>query len=273
MKIIQILNNNVLVAIENDEQFVLQGRGIGFNKNRGDYVDDDKIEKKFVSLDQSEDVLNLVTEFNHLDNVVIDLTMKYIKQVNNDYEVTLPIFLVQQISSMINNAQNDLYRHNPNWSDIRRLYPNEYSICLDLLKELNDYYKIDLKKDDAAFLALFIVNRYINTNSYEFEQVILHCKNIRDLLNKYYDFETTEYVYTRFVTHVNLCLQRVLRDEQITDEFNKGLYDYLISEYKEEFEILNKLCDYFKSNTKYELNEVEKQYFLIYLINSENFKK
>lgn len=47
-RVLQVLNNNVaLVKDEHDQQFVVMGLGITFQKRKGDLVIADKIEKVF----------------------------------------------------------------------------------------------------------------------------------------------------------------------------------------------------------------------------------
>ena len=48
MKIEKVLNNNVVVALdENGAETVLMGRGLGFGRRAGDEAPPDKIEKRF----------------------------------------------------------------------------------------------------------------------------------------------------------------------------------------------------------------------------------
>ena len=46
MKIYKIINNNIISAKdENDSEIILMGKGLGFNKKKGDIVDEENIEK------------------------------------------------------------------------------------------------------------------------------------------------------------------------------------------------------------------------------------
>ena len=48
MKIEKVLNNNVVVALdENGAETVLMGRGLGFGRRAGDEAPQDKVEKRF----------------------------------------------------------------------------------------------------------------------------------------------------------------------------------------------------------------------------------
>ena len=48
MQIEKILNNNVIQALDNNVEYIVMGKGLGFQKRVGDLVDKEKIEKTFV---------------------------------------------------------------------------------------------------------------------------------------------------------------------------------------------------------------------------------
>ena len=48
MKIEKVLNNNVIQALDNNVEYIVMGKGLGFQKKVGNLVDKEKIEKTFV---------------------------------------------------------------------------------------------------------------------------------------------------------------------------------------------------------------------------------
>lgn len=48
MQIEKILNNNVVQALDNNVEYIVMGKGLGFQKKVGDFVDKEKIEKTFI---------------------------------------------------------------------------------------------------------------------------------------------------------------------------------------------------------------------------------
>ena len=55
MKIEKVLNNNVIQALDNNVEYIVMGKGLGFQKKVGDLVDKEKNEKTFV-LEKTEAV-------------------------------------------------------------------------------------------------------------------------------------------------------------------------------------------------------------------------
>ena len=64
----KVLNNNVLIALKNNKEVVLIGKGIGFNKKAGHPISDqdlNKIEKM---------LLSIIEKIENRDKLLIDLT-------------------------------------------------------------------------------------------------------------------------------------------------------------------------------------------------------
>lgn len=67
MKIKRILNHNAIVVKDQNEEKILLGAGIAFNKKKNDIVDPSKIEKTFIRKDtpdykQFEEILETLPE-------------------------------------------------------------------------------------------------------------------------------------------------------------------------------------------------------------------
>ena len=45
MNILKVINNNIVSALDNNEEIIVMGRGLGFQAKPGQLVKDDKIEK------------------------------------------------------------------------------------------------------------------------------------------------------------------------------------------------------------------------------------
>ena len=48
MVIVKLLNSSVVLAQEQDKEYILFGRGLGYNHKKGDIVDPSQIERVFI---------------------------------------------------------------------------------------------------------------------------------------------------------------------------------------------------------------------------------
>lgn len=96
MVIKQIFNNNVVLVRDDIEgkEFILTGSGIGFQKKKGMQVDIEKIEKKFISSDDS--IMNrIVSLASEIDPEIFEITNSIVTMIEdflgeNLYEYIYP---------------------------------------------------------------------------------------------------------------------------------------------------------------------------------------
>lgn len=60
MKIKQVLNNNAVIATDNNQEVVVMGKGLAFQKKPGQTVDGSRIEKTFIL--KSRDIADKLVE-------------------------------------------------------------------------------------------------------------------------------------------------------------------------------------------------------------------
>ena len=111
MLINKVLNNNVITIInENNEEAVVMGRGIAFQKKKGDEVDEDKVDKIFVLSNKSinEKLIALVKDIP-VENLEIA------EEVINYAEGKLDIKLNENIYNRITTVAKDLAAVGEKW--------------------------------------------------------------------------------------------------------------------------------------------------------------
>src|SRR5690625_2567493 len=89
MKIIKAYNNNCVSVDDNGEIFILTGKGIGYQKRKGDDVDTEKIEHEFRIVDHKQ---------NHFDQILEKIPQQYFQTTR---------YIVERISSDLDIKFND----------------------------------------------------------------------------------------------------------------------------------------------------------------------
>lgn len=132
MKIEKVLNNNVVVALdENGAETVLMGRGLGFGRRAGDEAPPDKVEKRFtLHSDQLFDRFQqLITSiplphFLMSERIINHAKIALGKELSDSIYVTLP----DHISAAVNRYKEGIVLPNPLLWDIRQLYKDEFRV-------------------------------------------------------------------------------------------------------------------------------------------------
>lgn len=272
VKIERVLNNNTVVSVDKDgKEIIVMGLGIAFQKKPGSYIQKSKIEKIF-SLDNKatnnrfmELVSNIPAEYVMLAENAINISEKrYNKKLNDNIYISL----TDHIYSAIQRYKNGIQLKNALLWDIKRIYREEYEIGLEVVQIIKEKFDIQLLEDEAAFIALHIVNAEFDV---ELENVNLVTTLIQDILkvvryNFSMEFDENSLNYNRFLTHLKFFAQRLVLDKTHKDDNEKNeLYDIVKKNYGLSFECVKKIEKLLEEEYKYKLTKDEKLYLMIHI--------
>ena len=126
MKIEKVLNNNVVQALDNNVEYIVMGKGLGFQKRVGDLVDKEKIEKTFV-LENTE----AVEEWSRVYVNLPDGEMQVFLNIITFAEAVLQtkfdpsfLLLLQTIFIMLLNAVEKKYPYKILWLGKLEILPS-----------------------------------------------------------------------------------------------------------------------------------------------------
>ena len=171
MRVKRVINNNILCTIdEKGNEMIVTGKGIGYKKRVGEFVDVSSIEKTYCMADKSEQkklrelVSQIPLEHLKLTEELIDYIKGEISQPLNE---SLLITLADHISFAIQRREQGIEFTNPLSDAIQCYYPTEYRLGQHCLKTIEQEYGVQLNPDEASFIALHIVNAELNSSMNE----------------------------------------------------------------------------------------------------------
>lgn len=164
MKIEKVLNNNVVVALdENGAETVLMGRGLGFGRRAGDEAPPDKVEKRFtLHSDQLSDRFQqLITSiplphFLMSERIINHAKIALGKELSDSIYVTLP----DHISAAVNRYKEGIVLPNPLLWDIRQLYKDEFRVGLKANEIVKEETGVEFTEDEDADLLEVVRFKY-----------------------------------------------------------------------------------------------------------------
>ncbi len=249
MKIKTILNNNAVIAINEKEQdIVVTGLGIAFRKKAGDVIESEKVERIFRvdSNDGDERIRALLTEIPKEYVEVSDLILSYAsekfgKKLSENTVVTL----ADHLYFSVDRVKTGLNIKNPLIWEVKQYYVDEYKVGQHSLDIIEEKLNVRLPDDEAAAIALHLVNANIDE---DMPEVIKTINILQDSLNiiKYHflvEFEDEGISFQRMVTHLKFFAQRIVQGEVLTDSDDE-LYEMVKEKYPESFECACKIKDY-----------------------------
>ncbi|WP_027634694.1 BglG family transcription antiterminator LicT [Clostridium hydrogeniformans] len=270
MNIEKILNNNVVVSLDDKgKEVIVMGRGIAFQKKVGMIVEKDKVEKIFTlsNKELSDKYKQLLLEVPVEYVILTEKIISYAKlKLGKKLNESIHISLADHIASAVERYKEGIQLRNPLLWDIKRIYKDEFSIGKESINMINNDLNVELSEDEAAFIALHIVNAELNE---EMPKVMDMTKVMQEILNivKYHfkiDFNEESLSYYRFITHLKFFAQRLFNGNAYKDKEDE-LFEMIKRKYLKSYECVKKIDKFIKEKYKYELTKEEKLYLTIHI--------
>ena len=160
IKIKKVLNNNVVIASHPTyEEVVLIGKGIGFNRKKGDEISSEKADKTFL-LSNEQEKEQYMSLLPYIDENLIDFMSDILHHVESrmgqELNQHIHVALTDHLAFAINRAKKDLQFSNPFLLEIESLYPKEYQIAMEVVTMIYDKMGIQFPEGEVGFIALHI---------------------------------------------------------------------------------------------------------------------
>lgn len=269
-KITKVINNNIVCSADaNNEEILLRGLGIGFQKRKNDIVPEEKIEKIYrianpATSGKLKDLLGEIPpEYFSVSTEIIDYAKEKLKKTLNE---NVYLTLTDHISFSIERKKQGLEYRNALLTDIRRFYAGEYEVGLYALSLIRKRLKVDLIKDEAGFIALHIVNAELDmemSNTYEITQLI---QDVLEIVGNHYGRAPDEdsMYYDRFVTHLKYFGQRLFNNKDVKDD-DVGFQMMIKERYPFDFECAQRIAEHIKDTLKKDISNEEKMFLTVHL--------
>ncbi|MDB8804649.1 BglG family transcription antiterminator LicT [Romboutsia sp. 1001216sp1] len=271
MLIQKIYNNNVVLVVddETNKELVLTGCGIGFKKKVGEKVDQDKIEKKFVMEDENlaKKITRIATE---VDEDIFNVTSKiieYAKQnLNAELDDYIYVALADHISFAIKRYNQNIEIKNDLLYEIKRIHKKEFQIGIWAIDYINKEFNVNFTKDEAAFIAMHIINANYKESTKESFLMTKIVKEILNIIRYYYsvEFKEDDFNYDRLVTHLKFFAKRLIKKEQVENNDNE-LLEIIKIQYEKPYNCSCKIKKYIEDNHEYIVTEDELLYLTLHI--------
>lgn len=270
-KIERVLNNNAVVSLNaQQEEIIITGPGIAFKKKYGGYISKDKVDKIY-KLDKAEDTNKLMELFREIPNEYIEIVGKAIQMARDKYQLILNDTLYLSLSDHMNSAlqryqQGVLFENKLLW-EIKHIYQQEFDIAKDVIEMIKEHTGMELPEDEAAFIALHIVNAEAEYRMNDIHIVTKRTNDILKIIDMHFHLQIDKesLAYYRLLTHIKYFVNRILRKEELDINDQQTLYQSLKVSYPNCVKCIYKIHNYLKINEAYELKEIEKLYLLLHI--------
>ena len=270
MKIYKIINHNIAISKgSSGSEIVLMGRGIAFGKKKDDVIDESLIEKKF-HLEKAVINDNFIELLREIPEDVINVAhevIEYIKanmvgKINNRIYLTL----LDHINYAVCRYLQGIQFNNMLLVEIKHLYKEEIKVATQSLQMINQRLMVKLPDDEAAFIALHIVNAQLELDISEITQVTTLINEILNIVRYHFKIALDESTldYDRFVTHLKFFSRRLLRG-QVKTKDDVAMYEIVKERYPSEYKCVEVIETHVNKSHGTELSLSEKLYLMMHM--------
>lgn len=279
MVIKQILNNNVVIALDDsDNEIIVMARGIGFKCKIEDKVNESNYRdvKKYVLNDAGYEEFQRAYESIPQDIIELSSTLleKEKKQKNiPNISINAVLLLADHINETIKRLKKGLYLRNALSNEIKMFYADEFEIGKLAKSFLLEKYEVVLDDDEISF----IVTHLINLNSNNMNETIVSIQIVDELVNivrrmMNIELKVNSYVYMRLITHLKYFSYRIVKKKKINSTYDKKLELFVKTNYKLAYSCALAMKRYIASKYMYEIVNDEIIYLTLHLENLEKEK-
>lgn len=265
----KVLNNNVLIADHDSYgEVVMIGKGIGFNRKRGDFIQAELAEKVFVLKNELEQE-NYKKLLPHIDDHLLEVIISAIQLIKNRADVPLNehihVALTDHLMFAINRLTNGMEMRNPFLLETKALYPVEFDIAEEVVKLIGEKSGIFLPEGEVGFIALHIhsalTNKQISEVNKHSQLVGLLIEIVEEQLRVKIDKEGIDYL--RLVRHLRYAIDRIVNEEKVEEP--EGISFLLKEEYPLCYNLSWKLIKVMQQALKKKVYDAEAVYLTMHL--------
>lgn len=276
MRIKKVINNNILCVIdEKGCESIVTGRGLGFGRKVGQFVDTALVEKTYRMEDKAgQRRLRELVEQIPLDHLRLteDLLARIQAAVRQPLNESLLITLADHISFAIRRKEQGIEFKNPLAGSILCYYPTEYQLGQQCLEQIRQTCGVALNPDEASFIALHIVNAELNTSMSEMYDITRLIDGVVEVVEYFYReqgrFDRDSLAFNRFVVHLRYFAQRLFQDKMMPDTEEEGdaaFRQMIAKSCARHYKCAQCVAEYVKNTWHKQLSQEELIYLTIHL--------
>ncbi len=271
MLINKVYNNNVVLSKdEHENDIVIMGRGIAFQKKRGDTIESDKVEKVFHQVNEGMQhrLADLLYEipleyFSVTEEIIQTAKLKLGKKMNGSIVISLTDHLFYAVQRY---KEGQVIRNGLLW-EIKRLYKEEFELGKHAVEIINNRYNLEMPEDEAAFIALHLINAQLDEEMPMVMSMTKVMKGVLEIVRMHFMIQLDEesLSYHRFVTHLKFFSQRLVHGNLYNESDDVELYEFIKRKYPDSFSCTEKIVKYVQKEFDYSLTSEEMLYISVHI--------
>lgn len=269
MRAIRSINNNIAVCVDSaGTELIAMGKGIGYGKLPRE-IDLDDVTHTYYKVDERQlagitDIPQEVLTFAAVEADRIRDQLPY--QLSPNFAFTL----ADHIAFAIDRARRNLQVRMPLAFDIEQNYSTESRIGRQLVRRMRRTFKVALREDEAAGIAMSIVNAQVTAPSEDQVERQLSdedlLEDITEMVENHFDItvDRTSFAFSRYATHIYYLFDRLREGDLFVLEGIEGLQG-VEEQLPEEVECVKKITARLEETWGTSLTDEERLFLVLHV--------
>ncbi len=270
MKIKKLLNQNAVLVLDNGQEKVAVGKGVGFNKKKNDLLSASMVERMFIM--EPEGIQKLQILLSQIDEQYFLATEEIItyaeRVLGEKLNEHINIGLCDHIAFAAENTQNNIIVRNKLLHEIETLYSEEFAIAQWAVEFLTKTLDIPFSYDEDGYIAIHIhsARNGQKDNSKSIRDITIVSEVIhlieKELKINMHD-EKMSLNYSRLVNHLRLFIQRFQQNQYVV--LDDEILEIVKKKYSDSYQIAQKIQLFLSKNFHYHVPDEELGYLAIHI--------
>lgn len=261
------LNHNTVIAIgmEDHQEYLLLGKGIGFGK---------KVSERFhapedctiYSLHEKTERGMAMEIVKEIDPIFLEIAQQVLKEAERvfgeiDWSILFP--MADHIAFAVKRIQNQEQISNPLTSDIQALFHMEYKTAECIRPILRERLSVEIDEHEIGYIALHVHSAIVDENVALSMQIAGTVRECIELVEREtgMTIDVMSLSYNRLMNHVRYMAARALKGEKLKLDMN----DYMSMKFPDEFQMAATVCGHLGDHLKKKLDDVEIGYLAMHI--------
>lgn len=269
MRAIRGINNNVAVCIDcAGKECVAMGKGIGFGAMPRE-IPLSSVTHTYYSVD--------VRELDGIKDIPQDVLLfaareadRIREQLSYALSPNMAFLLADHIAFAIKRAREHVQACMPLTYDVQHNYPEEYRVGKQLVRRIRKEFLVDLGDDEAAGIAMNLVNARLDSVSKQDAARSLADEEMLEEITEIVEDEfgvsvdRSSFAFSRYATHLHYLFARIHRGE-VLRAGGISSYKDLFEHFPEGISCVERIVRHIEASWKVSLDDDEKLYLVLHV--------
>jgi len=275
MKIRQLLNNNVVMALDdNGDEVVVMGTGLAFKAKKGDEIPKEEVQKVFMCKEFGSKLYELIED---IPIQYLEIAKSIIEYAETEFGWILNkqiyLALTDHLHFAVKRYKDNINLDNPFLYEVKQYYYEEYQAGLYGKELIEESFDIRVSDEEAGYIAMHIIEAKNHQSRKELVHILELVNELMELVDEVLNMKLVKdsLPYNRLLIHVKYFVKRFILNKEY-DQEDIVMDNMVRTSFQEEYECVMRISEFVKGKYGRDITNLEANYLIFHLRNCRSKK-